>query len=474
MIPSSARLHFVGIGGAGMSAVAQVLLHRGFRISGCDRRESEVTQRLRGLGARVDLGHSPGHLDAADIVVFSRAIGEENDEVRAARTLGLPALHRAEVLAEVLASGRGVAVVGTHGKTTTTAMLTRILTSAGLDPTALIGADVAELGGNARAGTGQWIVAEVDESDGSLLRVAPFGAVLTSLDVTDHRDFYASSAHLEQTFAAFLRSVAAEGFVAACVDHPGVGTLVARLDRPVATYGFDRAASVRGVLRALDGRASLATVLIDGHPAGELALQVPGRHNVSNALGAIAAALRIGVPLEDAIAALAEFRGASRRFEVHGEVGGVLIVDDYAHNPVKVAAALRAAREGWPERRLIALFQPHRYSRTQTTYADFTRAFDEADEVVVTEIYAADEPPLPGVSARLIVDAVAAHRPVHYRATTGEALDLVETLARPGSLVLTLGAGDIGDAADALRMRLATRRAADVASGGPATIGGTA
>ncbi len=472
MIPSSARLHFVGIGGAGMSAVAQVLLHRGFQVSGCDRRESGATQRLRALGARVDLGHSPGHLDAVDIVVLSRAIGEENDEVRAARTLGLPALHRAEVLAEVMASGRGVAVVGTHGKTTTTAMLTRILTSAGLDPTALIGADVAEFGGNARAGTGQWVVAEVDESDGSLLHVAPFGAVLTSLDVTDHRDFYTSSAHLEQTFAAFLRSVPAEGFVAACVDHPGVGTLVARLNRPVATYGFDRAASVRGVLRAIDGQVTLATVLIEGRPVGELALQVPGRHNVSNALGAIAAAQRIGVPLEDAVAALAGFRGASRRFEVRGEVSGVLVADDYAHNPVKVAAALRAAREGWPGRRVIALFQPHRYSRTQTTYADFAHAFDEADEVVVTEIYAADELPLPGVSARLIVDAIAMRRPVNYRATTGEALDLVEALARPGSLVLTLGAGDIGDAASELMMRLAARHA-DVASGGPATIGGT-
>jgi len=472
VIPSSARLHFVGIGGAGMSAVAQVLLHRGFQVSGCDRRESGATQRLRALGARVDLGHSPGHLDAADIVVLSRAIGEENDEVRAARTLGLPALHRAEVLAEVMASGRGVAVVGTHGKTTTTAMLTRILTSAGLDPTALIGADVAEFGGNARVGTGQWVVAEVDESDGSLLHVAPFGAVLTSLDVTDHRDFYTSSAHLEQTFAAFLRRVRAEGFVAACVDHPGVGALVARLDRSVATYGFDRAASVRGVLRVIDGQATLATVLIEGRPVGELALQVPGRHNVSNALGAIAAAQRIGVPLEDAVAALARFRGASRRFEVRGEMSGVLVADDYAHNPVKVAAALRAAREGWPGRRVIALFQPHRYSRTQTTYADFARAFDEADEVVVTEIYAADELPLPGVSARLIVDAIAMCRSVNYRATTGEALDLVEALARPGSLVLTLGAGDIGDAAGDLMMRLAARHA-DVASGGPATLGGT-
>ncbi len=474
MIPASARLHFVGIGGAGMSAVAQVLLHRGFQVSGCDRRESDATARLRRLGAHVVLGHSPSHLDAADTVVLSRAIGEENDEVRAARQRGLPTLHRAEVLAEVMASGRGVAVVGTHGKTTTTAMLTRILTSAGLDPTALIGADVAEFGGNARAGNGPWIVAEVDESDGSLLHVIPFAAVLTSLDVTDHRDFYTTPAHLEGTFARFLRSVAPGGFVVVCIDHPGVRALVDGLRRPVVTYGLDGAASVRGTVRAINGRTARADVMIDGRPAGELILQVPGRHNVSNALGAIAAALRIGVPVETAIAALAQFRGASRRFEVHGEAGGVLVVDDYAHNPVKVAAALRAAREGWPHRRLIALFQPHRFSRTHTTHADFALAFDAADEVVVTEIYPADERPLPGVSARLIVDAVAAHRPVHYRVTTADALDLIEALAVPGSLVLTLGAGDIGGAADALLSRLAARRAADVTPGGQAAIGGTA
>ncbi len=474
MIRPYARLHFVGIGGAGMSAVAQVLLQRGFHISGCDRRESETTQRLRRLGARVDLGHHPSHLDAADAVVLSRAIAEENDEVRAARARGLPMLHRAEMLAKVMASGRGVAVVGTHGKTTTTAMLTRILIAAGLDPTALIGADVAEFDGNARAGRSPWIVAEVDESDGSLLRVVPYAAVLTSLDVTDHRDFYTSPAHLEQTFAAFLHGIDAGGFVAACIDHPGVRALVSGLTRPIVTYGFDRAASLRGELRAINGQATRATVLMNDRPAGELALQVPGRHNVSNALGAIAAAWRIGVPLEAAIAALAGFRGASRRFEVHGEAGGVLVVDDYAHNPVKVAAALHAAREGWPGRRVIALFQPHRFSRTQTTYADFARAFDEADEVVVTEIYAAGEAPRPGVSARLIVDAVAVHRPVHYRAATGDAVDLIERLARPGSLVLTLGAGDIGGAADALLGRLADRTPADVTPRGQTTIGGPA
>ncbi len=467
MIPPSARLHFVGIGGAGMSALAEVLLHRGYRVSGCDVRASAGLERLRALGAGVRLGHSAAHLDDADVVVVSRAIADQNAEVHAARERGLRVLHRAEVLAEVMRVGRGIAVVGTHGKTTTTAMLTSILLVAGLDPTALIGADVPQLGGNARAGRGEWVVAEVDESDGSLLRVTPWAAVLTSLDATDHRDFYASVDFLAGTFEQFLRGVAAGGFIAACADHPGVRALAAGLGRPVVTYGFADDASVRGVVEQVDGPMTRAAVTIDGRPAGEMALRVPGRHNVSNALGALAAAVRAGVPAAAALDALADYQGASRRFEIRGEAGGVLVVDDYAHNPVKVAAVLRAAREGWPRRRVIALFQPHRFSRTRTTYEEFARAFDAADELVVTEIYAADEVPLPGVTARLIVDAVGAHRTVHYRPTVETALDLVEGLATPGAIVLTLGAGDIGSAGDALLQRLAGRGLAANSTPGP-------
>jgi UDP-N-acetylmuramate--alanine ligase len=469
MIPSL-RLHFVGIGGAGMSALAEVLLHRGYRVSGCDLRPSAALDRLQALGAGVRLGHSAAHLDDADVVVVSRAIAEQNAEVRAARERGLRVLHRAEVLAEVMRDGRGIAVVGTHGKTTTTAMLMSIMLAAGLDPTALIGADVPQLGGNARAGRSEWIVAEVDESDGSLLRVTPWAAVLTSLDATDHRDFYASADFLAGTFEQFLQSVAAGGFIVACADHPGVRALTAGLGRPVVTYGLAEDAAVRGVVQEVAGPMSRATVTIDGQPAGEMVLRVPGRHNVSNALGALAAAVRAGVPAAAALNALAGYQGASRRFEVRGEAGGVLVVDDYAHNPVKVAAVLRAAREGWPHHRLIALFQPHRFSRTRTTCEEFARAFDEADELVVTEIYAADEAPLPGVTARLIVDAVGAHRTLHYRPTVDAALALVEELAEPGAIVLTLGAGDIGSAGDVLLQRLAKRGAA-ACSGPGARIG---
>jgi UDP-N-acetylmuramate--alanine ligase len=463
-IPATARIHFVGIGGAGMSALAEILLSRGHVVSGSDIRESWTTHRIRRLGGLVHVGHRSDHLAAADLVVYSRAITDDNDEVREARRRGLPILHRAEVLADVMHRGRGIAVVGTHGKTTTTAMLTRILVDAGYDPTALIGGYVAELDGNARIGAGPWIVAEVDESDGSLVHVQPHGAVLTSLDSTDHRDFYTSQDHLSETFARFLRGVPGDGFIAACIDHSGVRTLHGSVPRPITTFGFDASATVKGALRSFDGHRTRAMVWINDQPAGELRLEVPGRHNVSNALGAVAAAWHIGVPVDRALEALVGFRGASRRFEVRGEADGVLVVDDYAHNPVKVAAVLRAAREGWPQHRVIALFQPHRFSRTQTTYAEFAHAFDDADDVIITEIYGADEAPVPGVTAHLIVDAIAPHRPVHFRRTVAEAIDLVADIARPGSIVLTLGAGDIGRAGDPLVQRLAGRNVGEPAA----------
>lgn len=457
MIPAGAHVHFVGIGGSGMSALAQVLAAQGFVVSGCDLRASDATGRLRRAGCVVEFGHSPDHLRGVDLVVVSRAIAGDAAELRAARDLALPVRHRAEVLGYVMGTGRAIAVVGTHGKTTSTAMLTRVLAAGGCDPTALIGADVAEYGGNVRSGGGSWIVAEVDESDGSLLHVSPFAAVLTSLDVTDHRDFYTSVGHLKETFMRFLRGVDATGFVVLCFDHPEVRALRDELLRPIVSYGFSSDVHVRGEISVIRGATTRTAVWMRGRPAGELVLQVPGRHNVSNALGAIAAGAQVGVPVDVAIGALRDFRGASRRFAVRGEAAGVTVVDDYAHNPVKVASVLGAAREGWPERRLIVLFQPHRFSRTRTTFAEYGGAFQAADEVVVTEIYAADETPMPGVSARLIVDEIARRRPVHFRPTTEDALDLLESIVVSGDMVLTLGAGDIGGAADALLARLAVR-----------------
>lgn len=468
MIPAGARLHFVGIGGSGMSAIAQVLLSRGFQVSGCDLRDGHATARLRRMGADVVIGHSATHLEKADVLVYTRAVDEGSQEIQMARARGMPALHRAEVLGQIMDAATGLAVVGTHGKTTTAAMLARILIAGGLDPTVLVGAYVPELESNARTGGSSWIVAEVDESDGSLVHVVPWGVVLTSLDVTDHRDFYQTPSSLEQTFARFLASVDPRGFVAACIDHPRVRTLAGRLRRSVATYGFAPDADVRGTIVESQGRQVRAAVSVRGTAVGELVLQSPGRHNVSNALGALAAASEVGVPAAKGLDALAGFQGVGRRFEIRGEADGVMVVDDYAHNPVKVAAVLEAARAGWPQRRLIVLFQPHRFSRTRTTYAEYAHAFDEADDLVVTEIYAADEPPQSGVTASLIVEAVAPHRPVHYEPSLRAALDLVEHLAAPGAIVLTLGAGDIGQAGETLLRRLTARAAR---AGGPASSG---
>ncbi|MDR7460653.1 MAG: UDP-N-acetylmuramate--L-alanine ligase [Armatimonadota bacterium] len=464
--PAQPHLHFVGVGGAGMSALAHLLLARGAGVSGCDIRESPATARLRRLGAQVWHGHDPAHLEGVDVLVVSRAVREHTPEIRAAQARGVPVRHRAALLGQVMGEGRAVAVVGTHGKTTTTAMVTAVLDAGGLDPTALVGADVPALGGNVRVGRPEVTVAEVDESDGSLLYVAPWAAVVTSLDLTDHADFYATPGHLVETFRRFLGAVRPGGFVLLCADHPTVRGLADAAPVPVLTYGLAAPADVIAEVQDLEGARVRAVVRRGRRRLGVLALRLPGRHNLSNALAAVAVGLQLDVPFAVAARALGAFAGVARRFEARGEVAGTLVVDDYAHNPVKVATVLRAARESWPQRRILVLFQPHRYSRTLTTHAQFAQAFADADEVVVTEIYPADEAPLPGVTARLIVDAIRAHRSVEYYPAVADAVERVVALARPGDLVLTLGAGDIWQAAEAIVARLRAREGGPTA--GPA------
>ncbi|MCL6500125.1 MAG: UDP-N-acetylmuramate--L-alanine ligase [Firmicutes bacterium] len=450
-------LHFVGAGGAGMSPLAEVYARRGVQVSGCDLRDSAAVRRLRTLGVDVRLGHDPDHLQTAERVVVSRAVPPTEPEVAAARARGLPVLHRAQLLGQLLArEADSVGVVGTHGKTTTTALLTVALEAAGLDPMALVGGEVHQFGGGARVGSGV-AVAEVDESDGSLLHVAPWAAVVTSLDLTDHADFYASPEHLEQTFRRFLQGIQADGFAVLCADHPITARMASVPRVPVITYGLGGDGDLVAEVEELRGPASRALVRYGGRRLGRLTLQVPGRYNVANALGAVAIGLQVGISFDIIAQALAAFRGVRRRFEIRGEAEGVLVVDDYAHNPVKVAAVLRAARECWPGRRVVALFQPHRYTRTRTTHAQFADAFRDADQVVITEIYPADEEPIPGVSAALIVDALRLRRPVEFVPSAEEAAERVARLARPGDLVLTLGAGDIWTAADRLLELLRAR-----------------
>ncbi len=460
MIDRSARVHLIGIGGTGMSAIAQVLLARGYHVSGSDLRASDATRRLEARGAVIHIGHDASYVAGADVVVVSRAVPELNVEVVAARYRGLPVHHRAEVLAQILAGGFGIAVVGTHGKTTTAAMTAHVLAAGGLDPTALIGADVDALDGNVRIGAGRYVVAEVDESDGSLLHVHPAAAVVTSLDLTDHRDHYPTVERLVQTFRQFLAALPRDGFAVLGTDHRHVRELVPQVAVRTVSYGLTAQARYSATIQGLEGRQTRCTFRREGTVLGPLTLHVPGRYNVHNALAATAVALELGMGFAAVAPALEAFGGVSRRFSVRGEVGGVMVVDDYAHNPVKVAAVLRAAKESWPDRRIIAVFQPHRYSRTQTTHRRFAAAFADCDELVVTELYPADEAPIPGVSASLIVEAVRAHRPVTFVAEAVRVVDHLLPSLRSGDLVLTLGAGDIGKVADdlvvALRMQSTT------------------
>jgi UDP-N-acetylmuramate--alanine ligase len=470
MIDRAKRLHFVGIGGVGMSAIAHVLIARGYAVSGCDLRSSDATQRLAALGAPIAVGHDAAHIDTADVVVASRAVPDLNEEIVTARLRGIPVHHRAQVLAEIMAGGFGIAVVGTHGKTTTAAMTAHVLASGGLDPTALIGAEVGGLNGNVRLGQGRYVVAEVDESDGSLLFVRPTAAVVTSLDITDHRDHYRTMDRLLHTFTAFLETIDPNGFVVLCVDHRHVRTLVPRVRAKVLTYGLTPGADYTATLRAQAGRATHCVIRRGGRPLGPVMLNVPGRYNVRNALAACAVALEVGMPFGEIAGALATFPGVSRRFSVRGEVDGIMVVDDYAHNPIKIAAVLRAAREAWPDRRVVAIFQPHRYTRTKTTYRNYAHVFGDASELIVTELYPADEAPIPGVSARMIVDVVEPHRPVTYIPDMHVIVDDLLPRLRAGDIVLTLGAGDIGAVADQLVARL--RSGAGTPAPAPGTVGG--
>jgi UDP-N-acetylmuramate--alanine ligase len=454
------RVHFVGIGGAGMSAVASVLLARGWAVSGSDLRESETTARLRAAGAHVQIGHAASNVEGAGVLVVSRAVRDDNVEVRAAVAAGIPVVHRARMLAAIMEGRRTIAVVGTHGKTTTTAMLGAILTRAGRDPTVLVGGDVPSLGGTARVGGGPDLVAEVDESDGSLVWVSPAVAVLTPLDTTDHVDFYGSESRLLETFRRFLGAVPPSGFAAVCIDAAGGRALAQGAARRTVTYGLANDAMYHGRVVEAAGRRTVVEARRGGASLGRIELGIPGAYNAQNALAALAVATELGVAPDVIAAALRSFEGVARRFSVRGEIDGILVVDDYAHNPTKVAALLQAARRGWPSHRLIAVFQPHRFTRTQTLGAQFGPAFDAADEVLVTELYAADEPPIPGVDAGVIVRAVSTHRAVRYVPRLEDAAVLLAAEARPGDLILTIGAGDVWKVADDVvaRLRGARRR----------------
>jgi UDP-N-acetylmuramate--alanine ligase len=444
-------VHLVGVGGAGMSGLARLLLAGGHRVTGSDRSESATLEALRALGAEVWAGHDGARLGRPDLVVASTAIRATNPELVAARLLDIPAIGRAQLLALLMAGRTGIAVAGTHGKTTTTGMVVAILEAAGFDPSFAVGGDFKATGINAAAGRGPHFVAEADESDGSFLELAPTVAVVTNVEA-DHLDHWGDLDAVRGAFRAFVGQLPADGTAVLCADDPGALELAAAAPCPVVTYGFADRAAVRGGDLTLDAWGSSLTVTAAGRPLGRVTLAVPGRHNVQNALGAIAAAQAVGAPFAAAAAGLAGFTGAARRFHLRAEIAGVTVVDDYAHNPPKVAAALAAARLG-PWKRVVAVFQPHLYSRTRLFAADFGRALAAADLVVVTDVYAAREDPEPGVDGALVAGSARRARPdldCVYEPDRAALAARVAALVQPGDLVITLGAGDITTLADEL------------------------
>lgn len=451
------RVHFVGIGGVGMSGIAEVLHNLGYTVSGSDRADSTTTRRLAGLGIDVHQGHEAAHVADVDVLVTSSAIGADNPELLAARQRRIPVVPRAEMLGELMRFRRGIAVAGTHGKTTTTSLTASVLAESGLDPTFVIGGQLTAAGANARLGTGEYLVAEADESDGSFLMLSPVIAIVTNIDA-DHLENYDNDfERVKQAFSTFLHRLPFYGVAVLCVDDPEVAKLVDQTARRVLTYGIDGTPDVRASnLRQAGPRMHFDLYLPDTDEAIPVTLNLPGRHNVLNALAACTVAWQLGVQASAMQAALSSFQGVGRRFTLRGEIaldqGSALLVDDYGHHPSELAAVFEAARGGWPEHRLVVAFQPHRYSRTRDLLDDFSRVLADVDVLVLTEVYPAGEAPIANADGRALARAVRARGKVdpvlveHPR----ELRDALPALLRDGDLLLLLGAGDIGAAATEL------------------------
>ncbi len=451
----SVAIHFVGIGGIGMSGIAEVLLNLGYPVSGSDLRETEVTRRLAGLGARVGIGHHEENVARADVVVISSAVRADNPEVRAARAHDIPVIPRAEMLGELMRVKDGVAVAGSHGKTTTTTMIAVILAEAGLDPTVVIGGKARAFGSNARLGGGEILVAEADESDGSFRHLFPTVAVVTNID-REHLDHFGSEEALFAAFLDFAEKVPFYGLVVIGADNPAAARLAPRLTKRHTSYGL-AAGDWRGEILEAGATGTRFRVRVRGRLHGEASIRMPGIHYAENALAALCVADFLGVPFAQAGAVLGRFEGVDRRFSLRGEAAGVLVVDDYGHHPTELAATVAAAR--LHGRRLVVAFQPHRFTRTRDLLADFAPALAGADELLVTDVYAAGEPPLPGIDARALVATFPAGAPVRHVERSGLAAALSQ-VARPGDLVLCLGAGDI-TAVPAELLTLLARRTAE-------------
>lgn len=450
------RIHFIGIGGSGMCGIAEVLLNQGYQISGSDLVEGAVTRRLRDMGATIFIGHRAENVDGVDVVVNSSAVKQDNPEMACARERRIPIVRRAEMLAELMRYRHGIAVAGTHGKTTTTSLIASILARAGKDPTFVIGGRLTSAGANARLGESRYLVAEADESDASFLHLQPMVAVVTNIDI-DHMETYGFDENkLKGTFVEFLHNLPFYGLAVLCIDDQRVRDIMPEVSRPVLTYGFSEEADYRiSNLTANERRTCFRVDRPEGRPPLDIELHIPGVHNALNAAAAVAVATDEGIDDEAIRTGLARFGGVGRRFEIYGEfpvfVGGeskgeAMLVDDYGHHPREVAATIKAVRDGWPDRRLMVIFQPHRYTRTRDLYEDFVRILSSCDVLVLTEVYSAGEEPIPGADSRHLCRSIRQRGLVDpiYAEHIEDVPDVVRDIVQAGDIVITQGAGSVG------------------------------
>ncbi|HJV66555.1 MAG TPA: UDP-N-acetylmuramate--L-alanine ligase [Geomonas sp.] len=450
------KIHFVGIGGIGMSGIAEVLLNLGYKVSGSDLRSSEITERLAQLGGEIFYGHARENIVDVDVVVISSAVHDDNPEVIEAHERLIPVIPRAEMLAELMRMKYGIAVAGTHGKTTTTSMVATLLSKGGIDPTIVIGGRLNSLGTNARLGQGQFLVAEADESDGSFLLLSPTIAVVTNIDA-DHLDFYTGIEEIKDTFVEFINKIPFYGLAVLCLDNGNVADILPRVKKRFTSYGLSAQADYRATDVRLSGFTTSFVAHHKGVRLGEITFSMPGAHNVLNALAAIAVARELDVPFELIQEGFAAFGGVGRRFQMKGGVNGIMVVDDYGHHPTEIRATLAAAKAGW-DRRLVVVFQPHRYTRTKELFEEFVKAFHDADVLIMTDIYPAGEQPIEGVTAENLSARIRrhGHRDVTWLADRDKLCDHLQKLLQPGDILLTLGAGNIWQVGETMLKRLST------------------
>ena len=445
MFKSVRKIHMVGIGGIGMSGIAEILLDQGFEVSGSDRSLTEITDRLKKLGAKIYKGHAAKNLEAADVVVYSSAVHSDNPELAAAVERKIPVIRRAEMLAELMRMKYGIAIAGTHGKTTTTSLTSLVLMEGGLDPTVIVGGKLSSFGGtNARLGHGEYIVVEADEFDRSFLQLTPVIAAITTLE-REHLDIYTDLEDIKRAFVEFANKVPFYGFVILCLDEPSIQEILPLIRKKVVTYGLNTQADLRAVNISFNANHSKYTLLQNGKSLGEVNLNVPGVHNIKNSLAAIGIGLELGIDFKNIKTAVEMFTGVYRRLELKAELDGIMVVDDYAHHPTEVQATLSALKSGWPQKRVVAVFQPHLYTRTRDFHEEFGRSFLNADVLVVTEIYPAREEPIQGITGELVVNDARSfgHKEAYFVQDKKQLPEFLMKVAKSGDILVTLGAGDI-------------------------------